>query len=98
VEFTIIDWKKPKDLQQFDRIIGAEILFREEFFKPLLKLFNRHLSADGEIYLAHDARRKSVPQFLNLAAKEYEIGVSARKMRHDDEELTILINRLRKKQ
>jgi predicted nicotinamide N-methyase len=97
VEFKIIDWKKLKDMPQFDRIIGAEILFRDEFFEPLFKLFNSYLAPGGEIYLAHDARRKSVPQFLNLASKEYEIAVSPRKMRSDDKELTILINRLRKK-
>jgi predicted nicotinamide N-methyase len=98
VEFKIIDWKKPKEMPQFDRIIGAEILFRDEFFEPLLNVFNRYLAPNGEIYLAHDARRKSVPQFLNFASKEYDIAVSPRKMRSDDKELTILVNRLRKKQ
>lgn len=98
VDFKIIDWKKPKEMPLFDRIIGAEILFRDEFFEPLLKLFNQYLAPEGEIYLAHDARRKSVPQFLTLASREYDVAVSARKMRSDDSELTILINRLRKKQ
>ena len=97
INFKIIDWKSPKDMPQFDRIIGAEILFRDEFFDPLLKLFDSYLAPEGEIYIAHDVRRKSVPQFLALAEKEYEIAVSARKMRSEDKELTILINRLRKR-
>ena len=97
IDFKIIDWKSPKDMPQFDRIIGAEILFRDEFFDPLLKLFGSYLAPKGEIYIAHDVRRKSVPQFLALAEKEYEIAVSARKMRSEDKELTILINRLRKR-
>ena len=97
IDFKIIDWKSPKDMPQFDRIIGAEILFRDEFFDPLLKLFGSYLAPKGEIYIAHDVRRKSVPQFLSLAEKEYEIAVSARKMRSEDKELTILINRLRKR-
>ena len=97
INFKIIDWKSPKDMPQFDRIIGAEILFRDEFFDPLLKLFDSYLAPEGEIYIAHDVRRKSVPQFLSLAEKEYEIAVSARKMRSEDKELTILINRLRKR-
>lgn len=97
IDFRIIDWKEPKEMPQFDRIIGAEILFRDEFFDPLLKVFNRYLAPDGEIYIAHDARRKSVPQFLSLAAKEYNVAVSPRKMRSDDQEITILINRLIRK-
>jgi cyclopropane fatty-acyl-phospholipid synthase-like methyltransferase len=97
IEHKIIDWKNPKDMPQFDRIIGAEILFRDEFFEPLLKLFGNYLAPQGEIYIAHDIRRKSVPQFLARAEKEYEIGVSARKMRSEDKELTILVNRLRRR-
>ncbi|MDH3393073.1 MAG: protein N-lysine methyltransferase family protein, partial [Desulfobulbaceae bacterium] len=34
VEFKILDWKNPPKMEPFDTIIGAEILFREEFFEP----------------------------------------------------------------
>lgn len=97
IDFKIIDWKSPKDIPQFDRIIGAEILFRDDFFDPLLKLFESYLAPEGEIYIAHDVRRKSVPKFLSRAEKEFEVAVSARKMRSEDKELTILINRLRRR-
>lgn len=94
IECRIIDWKTPPDLETFDTIIGAEILFREEFFEPLLQVFRKYLAADGVIYLAHDVRRKSLPQFLLKAEKEYEIAVSTRKMKSADGELTIIVNRL----
>jgi predicted nicotinamide N-methyase len=94
VECRIIDWKAPPDLEPFHTIIGAEILFREEFFEPLLQVFRKYLAADGVIYLAHDIRRKSLPQFLLKAEKEYEIAVSNRKMTSADGEMTIIINRL----
>lgn len=94
VDYKIIDWLNPPDLQQFDTIVGAEILFREDFFEPLLNIFKKMLAPGGAIYLAHDARRKSLPLFLHKAEKEYKIAVSSRKMTSDDEELTILINRL----
>jgi predicted nicotinamide N-methyase len=94
INCRLIDRLKPPSLPRFDTIIGAEILFREEFFAPLLNVFRSLLADDGVIYLAHDVRRKSLPQFLLLAEKEYEIAVSARKMRSDDKELTIIVNRL----
>lgn len=97
VDFRIIDWKKPPELDQFETIIGAEILFREDFFKPLLDVFAQYLAPGGTIYIAHDARRKSVPKFLDLAKKEYTIAVSARKMMSEDGEITILLNRLQPK-
>jgi predicted nicotinamide N-methyase len=94
VECRMLDWLKPPTLPRFDTLIGAEILFREEFFAPLLNIFRALLAEQGVIYLAHDARRKSLPKFLRLAEKEYEIATNARKMRSNDKELTIIVNRL----
>jgi predicted nicotinamide N-methyase len=94
VECRLLDWLKPPTLPRFDTLIGAEILFREEFFAPLLNIFQALLAEQGVIYLAHDARRKSLPKFLRLAEKEYEIATNARKMRSNDKELTIIVNRL----
>lgn len=95
VRFELIDWLQPPTLPRFDLIIGAEILFREDFFAPLLRVFSQFLAPEGAIYLAHDVRRKSLPAFLKLAEKEYEIGVSKRRLTTEDETLTIIINRLR---
>lgn len=98
IEFRMIDWLKPPEMPKFDRIIGAEILFRDEFFGPLLAIFNEYLKDDGEIYLAHDVRRKSVPKFLDLAQKEFKIAVSKSTMQNEEgEKITILVNRLTKK-
>lgn len=97
VDFRMIDWKKPPAIPPFDMIIGAEILFRDEFFQPLLDVFNKYLAPQGTIYLAHDGRRKSLPKFLDRAQQEYQIAVSARKMKSEEGELTIIINRLKRK-
>lgn len=94
VQCRLLDWLEPPALPRFDTIIGAEILFREEFFAPLLNVFRSLLARDGVIYLAHDVRRKSLAPFLHLAEKEYDIAASARKMRAGSEERTIIINRL----
>jgi len=94
VECRMLDWLKPPTLPRFDTLIGAEILFREEFFAPLLNIFRSLLADQGVIYLAHDARRQSLPKFLRLAEKEYEIATNARKMRSEDKDLTIIVNRL----
>lgn len=98
VRFELIDWQRPPALPRFDTIIGAEILFREDFFSPLLQVFSKLLAPEGAIYLAHDVRRKSLPAFLQRAEKEYEIGVSKRRITTEEETLTIIINRLRPRQ
>lgn len=98
VDFRMIDWLNPPEMPKFDRIIGAEILFREDFFDPLLALFKEYLQDDGEIYLAHDVRRKSVPKFLELAQQDFQVAVSKTTMQNEEgEKITILINRLTRK-
>ena len=97
VECALLDWLDPPHLEPFDVLAGAEILFREEFFQPLISVFNRYLKPDGVIYLAHDARRQSLPRFLDLAAAEYEIAGKKQQIRLDGKEYTIIVNRLRRK-
>ncbi len=98
IEFRMLDWLAPPDLEPFDRIIGAEILFRDEFFQPLLNVYKKYLKDDGEIYMAHDMRRKSVPKFLELAKIDFNIAVQKQVLTNDDgEKITVLINRLVKK-
>ena len=98
VDFKIIDWKNPPKMEQFDTIIGAEILFREEFFAPLLTILETFLAPGGTIYLAHDMRRKSLNPFLQLAEKNFEIAFSTKKLKSADETITVVVNRLRRRQ
>lgn len=98
VECTLLDWLDPPQSTTYDVLAGAEILFREEFFQPLLDVFDRSLKADGTIYLAHDANRQSLPKFLKLAEDKYNISGKAQKIRRDGKDVTIIINRLQKKQ
>ncbi|MCA1766329.1 MAG: protein N-lysine methyltransferase family protein [Desulfobulbaceae bacterium] len=94
VKFRIIDWNRPPEMERFDTIIGAEILFREDFFEPLLNILRRYLSPDGTVYLAHDAERRSLAPFLEMASEYFKIGVISRKITTEDKETTILLNRL----
>ncbi len=97
IDFTLLDWLNPPVLPPFDVLAGAEILFREEFFEPLLGVFDAYLKPDGVIYLAHDARRKSLPKFLQLAERKYAIAINKQTIKKDGDERIILINRLVRK-
>jgi len=94
VRFALLDWLKPPEMERYDIILGAEILFREEFFEPLLGVLRKALKPDGVVYLAHDVRRRSVEPFLKMAEREYRIAVSQRKLKNLDQDKTILLTRL----
>lgn len=95
VEFAMLDWKNPpQKMKRFDIVAGAEILFRDEFFEPLLSVMRRVLKPDGVIYLAHDIKRQSLKPFLQMAEEEYTIAASQRTLRSLEEDKVILLNRL----
>jgi predicted nicotinamide N-methyase len=94
VSFQMLDWLKPPEMERYDIILGAEVLFREEFFTPLLAILRHALKPDGVIYLAHDIKRKSVPPFLAMAEKEYRISASKRVLKSLEQDKEILLTRL----
>lgn len=98
VECMMLDWLNPPEMEQYDVIVGAEILFRDEFFEPLLGVMRKALKPGGVIYLAHDERRKSLFPFLQLAQEEYAIAAVKKTLRSLDEDRVIIMNRLVPKQ
>lgn len=97
IQFAHLDWLNPPVMEPFDVLAGAEILFRDEFFQPLLNIFKTYLKPDGVIYLAHDAKRQSLPKFLKLAQDDFDIGLKEQVIKRDGKKVTIVINRLRHK-
>lgn len=97
VSFTHLDWLKPVDIEPFDVLAGAEILFRDEFFEPLLNIFRTCLKPDGMIYLAHDSKRQSLGKFLQLAKNDFDIALKEQSFIRDGKKVTVVVNRLRHK-
>ncbi len=93
-----LDWLDPPEMEPFDVLTAAEVLFREEFFDPLLDVFRRYLKPGGTIYLAHDGRRKCLPLFMERAKNEYNIAGNKQTIHKDGQDITIIINRLRAKE
>lgn len=94
VRFTILDWLNPPAMEKYDVILGAEILFREEFFQPLLNIMDAALKPGGSVFLAHDVRRKSLQPFLQMADRDYVISARKRKLKSLDVDKEVLLTRL----
>ncbi|MCL1980653.1 MAG: protein N-lysine methyltransferase family protein [Proteobacteria bacterium] len=94
MRFAMLDWRNPPEMERYDVILGAEILFREEFFEPLLGVLRKALKPGGVIYLAHDIKRRSLEPFLKMAEQEYRIAASQRKLKSLEQDKIILLTRL----
>ncbi len=94
VQFEMLDWLNPRDIGRYDIIIGAEILFREDFYQPLLDVMAQTLKPGGVIYLAHDINRQSLSPFLHKAQEFYNISASKRRLKSIEEDKFIMLHRL----
>ncbi len=94
VQSVMFNWRQPPELGRFSVIVGAEILFREEFVEPLLGICKNYLQPGGTIYLAHDVRRKSLPLFLRAAERDFLIGTKKESVQRDNRRTDVLVNRL----
>jgi predicted nicotinamide N-methyase len=94
VDFLLMDWHNPPKMERYDVVIGAEVLFHESFFEPLLNVLRTALKPDGVIYLAHDVKRRSLQPFLKMAEKEYHIAASQRRLKSLEGDTKVLLTRL----
>lgn len=97
VNCLMLDWLNPPEMEPFDVILGAEILFRDEFFQPLLTVLDKALKPGGVVYLAHDIKRRSLEPFLKMAEADYRIAASQRKLKGFEGDKIILLNRLQRR-
>jgi predicted nicotinamide N-methyase len=61
--FRVLDWEAPREVEQFDLILGAEIVYDYFFHGSLIKLIDSILARDGVLLLA-DRKRLVVSRFL----------------------------------
>ncbi|MGI6656989.1 MAG: class I SAM-dependent methyltransferase [Desulfobulbus sp.] len=94
VRVARLDWLNPPEMERYDVILGSEILFREEFFAPLLALMRSALKPGGTVYLAHDIQRRSVQPFLQMAEPHFRIAASRRRLKSLTGDKTVLLARL----
>ncbi len=91
----ILDWQNPKLSGKYDLIIGAEVVFKKSLFQPLIELFKKHLTDQGEVILSHSSERKRVlVPFLYYAQQEFDVLTSIRKIRSEEGTTEIILNKL----
>lgn len=91
-----MNWNKPQTTLRYDQVIGSEVIFREQDFVPIQKLFQSVLKPDGEIILVSEIR-KPVLEFYQKMKDLYELKVQQKVLRAEDEEIRIILCRMKPK-
>ena len=89
-----LDWTKPALEGRFDMILGSEVVYKEEYFAPLLGLFRRYLKPEGEIILAEGLRKTSM-EFFERMSDICEVKARKRILRSKGEERRVILASMR---
>ncbi len=89
-----LDWTKPVLEGRFDTILGSEVIYKEEYFEPLLGLFRRYLKPDGEIILAEGLRKTTVAFFKRMSTT-CDVKAQKKILRSKGEEKRIILAGMR---
>ncbi len=67
LEQRVADWTEWTETEQFDLIVGSDILYAKELHPALLAIFERNLAPGGVVVIADPARPASLLFFDSLA-------------------------------
>ena len=94
LEIAALDWTDPNLDGRFDIIMGSEVIYKEEYFEPVLGLFKHYLKPGGEIILAEGVRKTSMTFFKEMS-EICDIKARKRILRSDGEEKCIVLASMR---
>ncbi len=89
-----LDWTKPALEGRFNVILGSEVVYKEEYFEPLLGLFKRYLKPQGEILLAEGLRKTSMT-FFERMSDTFDIKAHKKILRAKGKEKRVVLARMR---
>ncbi len=90
IEIKELDWNKSELKGTFDRIIGSEVIYKEESFYPILRLFRTYLKKDGEIMLVERPRKTNM-EFFRQMSKLFNITAQKKIIRNGSEEIRVMM-------
>ncbi len=95
-EIRRLDWNAPEITEPFDMIVGSEVVFKEEDYEPLSRLFQTCLKPSGEIILAERARETSIGFFRRMSPR-FDITAQKKALRAGREEVRVILARMKPK-
>lgn len=93
VRICRLDWNRLDMDEQFDVILGSELIYRESDFKSMRTLFQTLLKPDGEVLLAGEIRQTN-KAFLDGMQSVFNIQISKQTLRSESQAFTILLIRM----
>ena len=76
IEHRLADWTDWNDTDQYDLILGSDILYGAEMHPHLQKIFDSNLASGGRILLSDPFRKGSLQMLENMESDGWKITMS----------------------
>jgi predicted nicotinamide N-methyase len=90
-----LDWRNPTLEERFEVICGSEVIYRHDFFNPMIALFDRLLAPAGRVVLAHSFTHTSCREFFDCLPPRYTVATNVKVLRSEAQRHRILIATIR---
>ena len=95
VEVRLLDWRSDEEVGQFDMIMGADVVYEQRNFLPILKFVRRALRREGCAVFT-DPDRSTGMSFFALAEREgFDVRINSTQLQIPGGSSTILVGELR---
>jgi predicted nicotinamide N-methyase len=89
-----LDWRQPNLDQQFEILLASDVAYEERLFWPLIDVFRKLLTPNGEIYLS-EPNRPIAKGFFDLLKKQgFEFEQFKQKIHYQEKEMNISVYRI----
>ncbi|MFQ5771946.1 MAG: methyltransferase [bacterium] len=92
LDFPIVklDWSNPQLKGKYDYIVASEVVYKEQDFPLLLKLFETYLRPEGRIILASEMR-KTICDFYRYRQAVFNIIIEKKSLGSENEETQVIL-------
>lgn len=96
-EVRSVDWNDVELKEEYEMIIGSEVVYERECYPLLVSFLDRALAPGGLIFLAKH-HELDAPKFFEELTTRFEFKENVRKMKFDGEEQKVALYAIRRKQ
>lgn len=88
-----LDWNQLDLEDRFDVILGSELIYKEDDFEAMRRLFRTLLQPGGEVLLAGEIRQTN-KAFLDCMQTEFSIQIAKQTLRSESQTIPLLLIRM----
>ncbi|MBW2172270.1 MAG: methyltransferase domain-containing protein [Deltaproteobacteria bacterium] len=95
VSIRKLDWHNPDLTEEYDVILGSELVYNETSIDPIIQLFRTYLRPTGTVFLAHDIQRMCLIKLIGMVPGRFDLENVVKTFNGANKQSRVVIHTLR---